>query len=60
MIQGFGSIKDNNLGGLVGPLTWIQGKGHEGNCQFYFGMSNAQFTSPYGTQPYCDPAISPS
>ncbi|MBO0728456.1 MAG: ABC transporter substrate-binding protein [Acidimicrobiaceae bacterium] len=51
--QGLYALHGETLGGLAPPLTYTPGKPTTVDCWFYLGVHNKQFTTPYGSQPYC-------
>ena len=48
------AIRNNTLGGLVGPLTFNEGKAASAiNCVFRLKVAGQHFTAPDGSQPQC-------
>jgi branched-chain amino acid transport system substrate-binding protein len=57
--NGLYSFKNETLGGLVPPVTFVKGKPTIGKCFYVVGIKNGQFVSPDGLTPVCDPTNYP-
>jgi branched-chain amino acid transport system substrate-binding protein len=54
LFNGLYSLKPTNLGGLAPEeLSYKQGQANPISCFYIEGTSNGQFTTPYGTKPFC-------
>lgn len=47
------ALKGETLGGLVQPLTYLQGQPHVGNCYFVDSVAGGKFATNTGTTPEC-------
>jgi branched-chain amino acid transport system substrate-binding protein len=52
------SMKDQTLGGLTPPLTFVKDKPSSVPCTFVETMTNGTITESLGTKPYCGPSAS--
>jgi branched-chain amino acid transport system substrate-binding protein len=53
--RGLYALKNETLGGLSGPLTFIPGKPSPQNCYFTYKISSARFVTISGEKPVCAP-----
>jgi branched-chain amino acid transport system substrate-binding protein len=54
LIEGMGAVKNETLGGLTVPLTYLKGKGVSVKpCAFIWGTANGRYTAPRGSKPVC-------
>jgi branched-chain amino acid transport system substrate-binding protein len=53
--RGMYTLKNETLGGLTPPLTFIKKKSPQINCYFIIGMDNGKWVAPQGNQPSCAP-----
>jgi branched-chain amino acid transport system substrate-binding protein len=55
ILEGLWSIKDNDLGGLTGPLTFTRGENAPKKyCYWLVQIKDGQYTTPNGAQRSCD------
>jgi len=53
-LQGLWTIKNNDLGGLTTPLTFVKGKGSTpAKCAFVAGISDGRYVAPRGSKLIC-------
>jgi branched-chain amino acid transport system substrate-binding protein len=53
--NGLYTLKNDTLGGLAPPLTFVQGKPTAVNCYFTLGIDNNKVTEPNGLKTTCAP-----
>jgi branched-chain amino acid transport system substrate-binding protein len=53
--QGLWKIKDETLGGLAPPLSFVQDQPTAINCYFVISIQSAKFTAPNGVKTDCAP-----
>lgn len=53
IVDGLHQIKNDNLGGLTGPLTFPNGPAPSSGCFFYEKLTTQGWTAPRGTKPVC-------
>lgn len=49
------TLKDETLGGLAPPLTFVEGKPTSPNCYFVSTVENGEWSAPEGAEPQCAP-----
>jgi branched-chain amino acid transport system substrate-binding protein len=54
--QGMYSLKNETLGGLTPPLTFVKGKTTQIDCYFVIGIENGKWVAPQGDRTSCAPA----
>ncbi len=58
LLNGLYALNGDTLDGLAPPLTFHRGQPTSVGCWFYLGISNHQWTTPYGGNSYCAPPSS--
>jgi branched-chain amino acid transport system substrate-binding protein len=53
VIQGLYSLKNETLGGIIAPVTFVAGQIRVPTCYFVMQAKNHQWTLPDGTAPNC-------
>lgn len=53
--NGLYTLKNDTLGGLAPPLTFLPGQVNLQNCYFQLGISGGKFTAPVGSNTSCAP-----
>ena len=57
ILQGLWSLKNDDLGGITQPLTFVQGKtADKVACWFNIATKSGSWTSPDGFKRHCAPA----
>lgn len=51
--EGLYSFKDNTIGGLAAPLTYVKGKPTPVPCAFFFSLEKGKYSTPWGTEAMC-------
>ena len=54
--KGLYALKNETLGGLSGPLNFVQGKPSPVNCYFTYKIDSGKFVALSGEKPVCAPA----
>ena len=55
ILAGLYTLKDETLGGLAPPLTFVKGQANLHNCYFVIGITGGKFVAPNGITPSCAP-----
>lgn len=51
--KGLYTFKDNTIGGLTVPLTFVKGKPNPQSCTFFSALKSTKYSTPWGTKPLC-------
>jgi branched-chain amino acid transport system substrate-binding protein len=51
--NGLYQMRDDTLGGMSPPLTFVKGQPNPVHCFFWIGIQNGKFGTPYGTSATC-------
>ena len=52
ILTGLYTLKNNTLGGLAPPLTFVAGKPNTVTCVFLYGVQNGKYAATHGDQTF--------
>jgi branched-chain amino acid transport system substrate-binding protein len=56
VLNGLYQMRNDTVGGMAPPLTYIKGQPNPSRCWFWIRIQNGKFTTPYGTAATCAPS----